>query len=103
MGNAPGLASGPARLGRSGREKPGRVTDNYWYMTLRLELSDERLLADLMGSLARHGCLADRIGPNSCRIACPRAWSAHEARLEIGFFLRAWQVRHPGVEATLSA
>src|SRR5207248_2337012 len=52
-------------------------------MTLRLELSDERLLADLMGSLARHGCLADRIGPNSCRIACPRGWSPHEARLEI--------------------
>jgi hypothetical protein len=72
-------------------------------MTLKLELSDERLLADLMGALARHGCLADRIAPNACRIACPRSWSAHEARLEIGFFLRAWQVHHPGVKAVLSA
>jgi hypothetical protein len=71
-------------------------------MTLRLELSDERLLTDLIAALARHGCLADRIAPNSCRIACPRSWSANEAQLEIGFFLRAWQSRHPGVTAILS-
>jgi hypothetical protein len=72
-------------------------------MTLRLELSDERHLADLMVALARHGCLTDRITPNACRIACPRSWSPHEARLEIGFFLRAWQAHHPGVTAILSA
>ena len=71
-------------------------------MTLKLELSDELLLADLMGALARHGCLLDRVGPNVCRIVYPRSWSAHEAQLEIGFFLRAWQARHPGVSAVLS-
>ena len=69
---------------------------------MKLELSDEKLLGELMNTLARHGCLADRVTPNVCRIVYPRSWSAHEAQLEIGFFLRAWQARHPGVSAVLS-
>jgi len=72
-------------------------------MTLKLELSDDQLLGDLMGALAHHGCLADRIAPNMCRIVFPRSWTAREARLEIGLFVRAWQVHHPGVEAVLSS
>jgi hypothetical protein len=72
-------------------------------MALKLELSDEELLADLMGTLARHGCLADRIGSHACRIAYPRTWTAREAQLELRFFLRAWQANHPGVVAVLSS
>jgi len=45
-------------------------------MALKLELSDERLLGELMNALARHGCLADRVAPNACRIVYPRAWTA---------------------------
>ncbi len=71
-------------------------------MTLRLELSDEQLLPDLMGALARHGCSADLLTPNACRIVCPGSWTSREARVEIGFFVRAWQVRHPDVKADLS-
>jgi hypothetical protein len=71
-------------------------------MTLRLELSDERLLGELIHALARHGCLADRIAPNACRIVHPRAWTPDEAQLELSFFLRAWQANHPGVVAVLS-
>jgi hypothetical protein len=70
-------------------------------MTLRLELNDELLLTDVMDALALHGCLLDRVAPNVCRIVCPRSWTAHEAQLEIGFFVRAWQARHPGVNAVL--
>jgi hypothetical protein len=72
-------------------------------MALRLELSDEKLLRDLIGMLARHGCLADQIAPNACRIVYPRAWTPREAQLELRFFVRAWQANHPGVEAVLSA
>ncbi len=54
-------------------------------MALKLELSDERLLGELMNALARHGCLADRVAP-----------------LELRFFVRAWQANHPGVQAVLS-
>jgi len=55
-----------------------------------------------MGALAHQGCLTDRIGPNACRVVTPRGWTAREAQLEIGLFVRAWQGRHPGVEAVLS-
>jgi hypothetical protein len=103
LGDATGLAAGRGRLGRSGWEKPPRVDDNQWEMTLKLELSDEQLLGELIGALARHGCLVDRIAPNACRIVFPRSWTAREARLEIGLFVRAWQAHHPGVEAVLSA
>jgi hypothetical protein len=71
-------------------------------MTLTLELSDEKLLGELITTLARHGCLADRVAPNACRIGYPRAWTAREAHLELRFFVRAWQANHPGVEAVLS-
>ena len=69
---------------------------------MKLELSDEKLLEELMGVLTRHGCRADQIAPNVCRIVYPRAWTAREARLELTFFVRAWQVNHPGVRAVLS-
>jgi hypothetical protein len=71
-------------------------------MALQLELNDEALLAEIMGALARHGCLTNRITPKVCRVVYPRAADAREAWLEIGFFIRAWQVHHPGVEAVLS-
>jgi len=71
-------------------------------MTMKLELSDEKLLEELMGVLTRHGCRADQIAPNVCRIVYPRAWTAREARLELTFFVRAWQANHPGVRAVLS-
>ena len=96
-----GLASGLARLGRSGRENGTRVADNRLEMTFTLELSDEDLLGELMGALADQGCLTDRIGPTACRIVTPRGWTAREARLEIGLFVRAWQARHPGLDPVL--
>jgi hypothetical protein len=71
-------------------------------MAMKLELSDEKLLGELMGVLAHHGCLADRIAPNMCRIVYPRSWTAREAHLELRFFIRAWQTHHPGVKAVLS-
>ena len=70
-------------------------------MTFTLELSDEDLLGELMGALTDQGCLTDRIGPNACRLVTPHGWTAREARLEIGLFVRAWQARHPGLDAVL--
>jgi hypothetical protein len=70
-------------------------------MAFKLELSDEKLLGELMNALAGHGCLADRVAPNVCRIVYPRAWTPREAQLELRFFVRAWQANHPGVVAVL--
>jgi hypothetical protein len=72
-------------------------------MAFQLELSDEALLGDLIGELAHHGCLANRIAPNTCRIVYPCAWNAREALLEVRFFVRAWQANHPGVKAILTS
>jgi hypothetical protein len=71
-------------------------------MALQLELSDADLLAEIMGALSRNGCLTKRITPRVCRVVYPRASDAREAWLEVGFFIRAWQIHHPGVEAILS-
>jgi hypothetical protein len=71
-------------------------------MTLQLELSDADLLAEVMGALSRNGCLTNRINPKVCRVVYPRASDAREAWVEVGFFIRAWQIHHPGVEAILS-
>ena len=90
-------------MGRFGREKPPAVVDNRWQMALRLELNDEDLLGELMSVLALNGCFTDRIAPTVCRVVCPRTWGAREARLEVGFFVRAWQIHHPGVTAVLSS
>jgi hypothetical protein len=71
-------------------------------MTLRIDVNDEQLLDDLMAALARHGCLTNRVGPATLRVVCPRARDAREAQLEVRFFVRAWQARHPNVEAVLT-
>ena len=71
-------------------------------MALQLELSDADLLAEVMGALSRNGCLTNRVAPKVCRIVYPLASDAREAWLEVGFFIRAWQIHHPGVEAILS-
>ena len=72
-------------------------------MALLLELNDEDLLGEVMSVLAVNGYLTDRIAPTVCRVVCPRTWGAHEAKLEVRFFVRAWQIQHPGVTAVLSS
>jgi len=71
-------------------------------MALKLEVNDEVLLPEIMGALARNGCLTSKITPNVCRVVYPRAEDAREAWLEVEFFIRAWQVHHPHVETHLS-
>jgi hypothetical protein len=71
-------------------------------MALQLELSDEHFLPEIMGALSHNGCLTNRVTPKVCRVVYPRAEDPREAWLEVGFFIRAWLVAHPGVEAVLS-
>jgi hypothetical protein len=71
-------------------------------MTMVVEITRGSLLPDLIDAFTRCGCLANRIAPGACRVVHPHARDRDEARLEIAFFLRAWQLRHPGVEATIA-
>lgn len=72
-------------------------------MALRVELNDEHLLTDLMGSLASNGCVTKRVTRTMWRVGYPLALDGHEAWLEIQFFIHAWQARHPGADAVLTA
>jgi hypothetical protein len=69
-------------------------------MTVEITRSD--LLSDLIETLARSGCQAKRTAATACRVVHPLASSEHEAWVELAFFLRAWQLAHPGVGASLA-
>jgi len=70
-------------------------------MSLGLRISEPRLLDDLVAALARNGCVAHRLGPHACRVVHVHATDAAEARQELRFFLRAWLLSHPSVNARL--
>jgi len=56
----------------------------------------------LITELASTVCLAEPVAPSAWRVVQPVPSDAEQARLELGFFLRGWQHRHPGVEVTIS-
>ncbi len=67
-----------------------------------VEITQPALLPDLISGLERSGCAADRVAPSACRVSDLDAADAKEGRLELAFFVRAWQLGHPGVEVTIS-
>jgi hypothetical protein len=71
-------------------------------MALTVEITQPALLPDLISGLERSGCVADRVAPSACRVRAVGGANGTEERLELAFFLRAWQLNHPGVEATIS-
>jgi hypothetical protein len=71
-------------------------------MNLTVEITRAVLLPDLIDALRRSGCLAERAASSACRVVHVHASSAEEARIEVAFFLRAWELRHPGVAVTIS-
>ena len=71
-------------------------------MTLLVEITQPALLPDLISGLERSGCVADPIAPSACRVSPVNGADVVEERLELAFFIRAWQLGHPGVEATIT-
>jgi hypothetical protein len=71
-------------------------------MALVVEITQPALLPDLISGLERSGCAADPVAPSACQVRGLGATDAEEQRVELAFFLRAWQLGHPGVEATIS-
>ena len=72
-------------------------------MPMRVEISDRSLLAELVDALNGSGCRVDRTTARTCHVVHPLAASENEALLEVAFFVRAWQLGHPGVAATVKA
>ena len=71
-------------------------------MALVVEITQPALLPDLITGLKRSGCVADRVAPAACRVRDLGTASREEARLELAFFVRAWQLGHPGVGVKIS-
>jgi hypothetical protein len=69
---------------------------------MRVHLSDSSLLGALTEDLLRGGCVPSAAGDGALDVIQPDARDAREARLELTFFLRAWQSRHPEVEVSLA-
>jgi hypothetical protein len=68
---------------------------------MRVHVSDPRAVPDLLASLLRGACVATRIDRNICEVVHLHATDESEAKIELHFFLRAWQCRYYGVEAVL--
>ena len=70
-------------------------------MALVVEITQARLLPNLIAGLERSGCRVEPVGSTSCTVVPPPVADLDEARLELAFFLRAWQLQHPGVGARI--
>ena len=68
--------------------------------SLTVYVSNAELVEDLIASFRRGGWAARRTGPRSCAVD-HAALDAHEARIEVTFFLRVWRTRHGRVRALL--
>jgi hypothetical protein len=69
-------------------------------MELTVEISSAAGLPALIDAFTRSGCRVRLAAETSCRVV----HSAHdeaEGRLEMAFFLRAWELSHPGIEARI--
>jgi hypothetical protein len=70
---------------------------------MRVHVNDAACVDALVGDLLRGGCVPARVDEETVDVIHPDAEDATEARTELGFFLRAWQSRHPEVVVTIAA
>ncbi len=69
---------------------------------LRIHVNDETALADLREALTDADCSTAQVGEDLLLVTHPLEDEA-EARLELVFFLRAWQAERPDAEIELLA
>jgi len=72
-------------------------------MALAIRISEPALLDELVAALLRHGCVAQSVGVDSCRVVHVHAADAVEAWRELRFFLRAWELANPAVITSVTA
>lgn len=80
----------------------GSRRDNEAVSGMTVHVNRSELVDDLVASFRGSGCLARRIGRRTCTVEHNAAHDDAEALLEVTFFLRAWQTRHPSAQASLA-
>ena len=68
---------------------------------LRIQVNDPTALLELHHALRDADCSAVPVGDDTLLVTHPLALDETEARLELGFFLKAWQASRPDAEVEL--
>ncbi len=68
---------------------------------LRIRIGDLRLRRDLLVSLAEGNCSAVELPDGTFEVLHRQATTDREAPIELGFFIQAWQSKHPTAVAEL--
>jgi hypothetical protein len=73
---------------------------------MKIRVSDPSAVDDLVTALSESECVVSRTDADSIEVGAP--WQIfdsvqpkRQAELELTFFLRAWEARHPGIATTL--
>ncbi|MDX6400108.1 MAG: hypothetical protein QOF27_714 [Gaiellaceae bacterium] len=80
----------------------GSAADNRDSMPIHVRISQPSLLADLIESLLNSNCAAHPVGDNSCLVVHGKSGHPDEALIELTFFVRAWQIRYPGLATVVT-
>ena len=68
---------------------------------LRIRLNDPQVLDELRVALAEAECSTARVDETTLLVTDPLDVDEREVRLEVAFYLKAWQSAHPEVELEL--
>ena len=73
-----------------------------WAVTpFRIRIADPALRRDLLASLDEGNCSAVQLPDGTFEVVHRQASNQREAQLELAFFVRAWQAKHPYAAAEL--
>jgi hypothetical protein len=70
-------------------------------MSALIRVSRPEVILELVEHLRSGGLRAVRVGSEACLVSDVRATEERRARIELSFFLRAWQATHPGLDVSL--
>ncbi len=68
---------------------------------MRVRVSDQGRLNDLIGYLREGGCIAQQAGADTLDVFVPSASKEQQARMELAIYLTAYRLRNPGVETRI--
>ncbi len=68
---------------------------------IQIRLNDAAALEELRSTLAASDYSTARVDAATLLVTHPLSIDEDEARIELAFYLKAWAITHPGVEAEL--
>jgi hypothetical protein len=68
---------------------------------VRVKVSDERRLRELLLYLRECGCVAEQARANEADVYLPSVPHERGARMELGVYLTSWTIRNEGASAEI--